>query len=428
MKLITSILAILTATSLAQGPLAPPGAPAPTMKTLDEIHAVGEKRTPISSIPFSITQPGSYYLTGNLSTALAVDGISIDAKNVTIDLNGFRMTGNGAGLKAIHITNANVTTETLVVKNGTMTGWQMAIGGDSASIIAGSIEGVHIRDGFGIQLTNAKNVEVTRCVLENCTAPNNGIITVGRGGVVTNCRVTNGNPMGGLLGFADTAIRVVSHGSIRDCEVTVNGIIGIECDFTSTVRNCSVSGTGASLYGILVGDSATVDNCRVTGEFAYGVSVQVQAVVRGCAVTLTGSPTRGIVAGNFSQVSGCTVKGPAYSPSNIGVAIGEDSRVESNAVSGFDYCIKIAARSVAKRNTVGLANYGISATANNTIIEENSVFSCFTGIAMFTTGNMVFKNTLKSNGLAIDNLIGGNEVGPIGTPSTATSPFANLVY
>ena len=42
-------------------PTAPPG---PTMKTLDEV----EPRIPISQgdLPLTITQPGSYYLTGNL--------------------------------------------------------------------------------------------------------------------------------------------------------------------------------------------------------------------------------------------------------------------------------------------------------------------------------------------------------------------------
>ncbi len=43
----------------AQGPLAPPGAPAPTFKTLQQV----EPRTPISALPFTISQPGSYYLT-----------------------------------------------------------------------------------------------------------------------------------------------------------------------------------------------------------------------------------------------------------------------------------------------------------------------------------------------------------------------------
>ncbi len=49
---------------LGQGSLTPPGAPAPTMRSLDQI----EPRTPISTLPFTITTGGHYYLTKSLST------------------------------------------------------------------------------------------------------------------------------------------------------------------------------------------------------------------------------------------------------------------------------------------------------------------------------------------------------------------------
>jgi len=54
---------LLAHPAFSQGPLTPGGTPTPTMKTLTQI----EPRTPIESLPFTITQPGSYYLTKNLA-------------------------------------------------------------------------------------------------------------------------------------------------------------------------------------------------------------------------------------------------------------------------------------------------------------------------------------------------------------------------
>src|SRR5438094_3223557 len=79
---------------LAQGRLTPPGAPAPTMKSLDQIEA----RTPISSLPFTIpfnNNSGSYYLTKNLSVSTG-NGIDIQGDNVMVDLNGFTISSTAA--------------------------------------------------------------------------------------------------------------------------------------------------------------------------------------------------------------------------------------------------------------------------------------------------------------------------------------------
>ena len=46
----------------------------------------GDPRTPISSLPYTITNSGSYYVTGNLESS--TDGIVIDASGVTVDLMG----------------------------------------------------------------------------------------------------------------------------------------------------------------------------------------------------------------------------------------------------------------------------------------------------------------------------------------------------
>jgi hypothetical protein len=113
--LILSLFTVHCLPVFAQGPLTPPGAPSPSMKSLDQIEA----RTAISSAPFNITTSGSYYLTQNLTVA-AGNAITISVSNVTLDLNGFTISSTespagsssaillGSGLSNVTIVNGLV--------------------------------------------------------------------------------------------------------------------------------------------------------------------------------------------------------------------------------------------------------------------------------------------------------------------------------
>ena len=52
---------------------------------------------------FKITQPGSYYLTSNVTGVAGKAGIEVTAPNVTIDLRGFELLGVPGSLAGIDL-------------------------------------------------------------------------------------------------------------------------------------------------------------------------------------------------------------------------------------------------------------------------------------------------------------------------------------
>lgn len=136
----------------AQGDLTPPGAPAPELKTLEEVYThtaaarssadtavrdaseAKDPRTPISAsdIPLTITSPGSYYLAEDIAITIPdVNGITIDSDNVFLDLNGFTLKGpgksagtSGSGIYVVESDDPPVIHYNVSIKNGVLTDWR----------------------------------------------------------------------------------------------------------------------------------------------------------------------------------------------------------------------------------------------------------------------------------------------------------------
>lgn len=245
MKLIRSCLIVIasialgsTATTVrAQGSLIPPGAPAPTMKSLDQI----EPRTPISSLPYLITNAGSYYFTTNLT---GNSGITISTGNVCLDLTGFTLQGGSSG-NGILIAGAYTN---ITIRNGTITGWpSRGIDGYNNSPRNVLYENLTVSGNLNSGISAFNN-----SIIRNCRTYGNGVHGIDSRGLVIGC-VSRANGGIGIFDF---------NGVIRDCLSETNIGTGIECH-SGIVMDCA--SVNNSFYGIAVSGGTSVRRCHVKG-------------------------------------------------------------------------------------------------------------------------------------------------------------------
>jgi hypothetical protein len=248
-----------TSPLLAQGDLTPPpGVPMPTMKTLAQI----ESRTAIdgSTTPVVLSQPGSYYLTTNLTVASG-NAISIAANGVTLDLNGFTLSSTAASASAYGI-QISGGLQDITISNGHIRGGVT----NSSGVYAGS--------GFqyGISYTAAapRNVRAVGISVSGCLTSG---IDLGPGGatVVESCtvRTVGGNGIQADLIRASVAVdcgnTALSGNHVSDSrgESTGSGS-GISA---FTVQNSQ--GSSSSGYGIYAIRSAL--NCHGISTSSHGI-------------------------------------------------------------------------------------------------------------------------------------------------------------
>lgn len=312
----------LVAATLAIGDLNPPaGSVTQTGKKLAELEpriALSTATTPgDANSVFRITQPGSYYLTGNVNGASGFSGIEIVASNVTIDLSGFALLGGTGSLDGIVVAAASL--RDIAIQNGTVSGW----GDDGIDLVIFSTSNVRVQGvlassnaGTGIQCSS-------HILVENCSAHQNGA--------------------GGIWS--------ASQGVIRGCSATLNTSLGIWAGSGCVVENCnSSSNTGD---GYLAQAGSCVTNC--TARLNDGIGIRANgsgyASVTGCTVTENGSD--GILVGTSVLVA----RNIATQNGRIGVgagirASGTLNRLEDNTCTANDKGIELdAAANVVVRNT-----------------------------------------------------------------------------
>jgi parallel beta-helix repeat protein len=203
---------------------------------------------------------------------------------------------------------------------------------------------------------------------------------------------------------------------------------GIAAGSWSIVTNCTAngnSGTGApsafSNPGLYVGDGSVVRGCVANGNTGGGIKGGKKCVIQ--ASSACDNLNTGIVADSASALSDCTA---TSNPFGISVADGSSvvgCVVRQNGADG----IAITGGCRIVENTCDQNAIGIHGTQTSSRIEGNNVtFNTTAGIRLNSGGNTVFKNSARGNPTNYD--VAGNDVGPISTAASATSPFANIVF
>lgn len=447
---VLSALTMLPVSLFAQGSLTPPAGPAPTMKRLDQIEPrtiINATNTPgIGNNMFVISSSGSYYLTGKITGVSGKNGILINAVNVTIDLNGFPLTGVPGSLAGIWDGGSNHGNAT--IRNGTVLFWG-GTGIDMGVSLNSLVENLTVTNngGAGLSMYNG-------CVVRDCISRTNSGdgISTGPYANVTHCiAVDSANGYGFNLG---------EHSLVSDCVATTNKAYGISTGDNSMVSRCTTTQNFGG--GISVGTGSTVASCTASANSSGNGSGRGITTSNGCTVTDSTASYNtvqyGIVTGLASTIRNCTASGNTSSQTTSAGILSAGSTVigctandntNTNALThttGMGIYVNGSNSSIRSCHTDGNKADGISVGSNSLVadnecsnnglngilangglsrIEGNQAnFNTAYGIQVSTT-ETVLRNSAANNNTNYFPTSGDN-FAPIQTASMATNPFANF--
>lgn len=444
------------ASRAAAGPLNPPAGPvAPTGKPLADLEprtAINSVNTPgVGAALYTITQPGSYYLTGNVTVPALKIGIHIASDDVWIDLCGFHIFSGGA------LGNAGITADSslknISIRNGTIEG--VTGNGVSISGSVGRFSNLVIRNCGGFNkrspISLLERVVATGCTataievgtasaLFDCHADSNmstGIEVSAAHGLFSGCSATRNGAFGLMAGdnalFVDCisfdndqdGVRLNQSGVAHRCISTSNGGAGfIAPNQVSVMTDCNAQGNAAG--GFIAGEGSVLagciaefngadgfslaHGCSLSGSTAdanarYGVnaSAALGASISSCVVR--GSGSSGIIAGSRNSIrsNNCASNGqPVSNTAGIQVS-GSSNRVQDNICSAGGYGVWVTAQH----------NLILSNSSSQNTINWNFDVNC-------VYGTVINRTSLAASGMS------GNGTAPstLGT----TDPFANVSY
>ena len=190
------------------------------------VVAIGGVGTKITSLPYTINSPGFYYLGGNF-TLDSGNGITVNIDNVTIDLMGFCLSGNGKGYGIVIEDRKNVE-----IRNGTLCGWNMGI------------------NNFGSKSSGNRVINI------RAQGNSTGIQLAGFGSLVKGCTAIDNQ----LDGITVLHVGTISNNVVNNC------LSGIVCNGGSVIGNTVTCNNGQTGFLLTDDKSLMMDQNTVSGD------------------------------------------------------------------------------------------------------------------------------------------------------------------
>lgn len=331
------------------GPLGPPPGPiTSTGKTLQQIHdrvarggdaATPEARLPVQGQPGSasaqyvISQPGAYYLAGNINQASGLVCIDIQCDGVDVDGGGFAFIGTSASPSTPASCIRAVGRRAIEIYDCLFKGWQ----------------------GCCCDCDDCDDVYVSDCLFLGCSSP--GDPATGQGGAMVRCRdrceiddvcvslcsgctlKTRHDSIVVDFEIADSTGDACSVGlRCCVCDGTVTNVTGaaVVCGQGSCVSECdcrNVNGGGGGGGGGVVsaGAGSVVECCEMTGCSGTGYACGDNCSVEDS--TCVSHSGTAIACGQGSSVTECDCRGVSGGIGAV-VTTGPNSVVECCEMSG----------------------------------------------------------------------------------------------
>ncbi len=440
---------VMCAGAASAGPLDPPMGPiSPTNKTLQQV----EPRTPISA-PITITQPGSYYLTGNASATFIA--ISVIATDVTIDLNGFSLAGNNSGT-GVGVSIGNVDPGAVTIRNGTIRDFGSR--GVSSPFINARVilEDLHITrcDDEGVFVEgDSKIIDCTAdfngasgfrvdsaANIDGCISNRNGSHGFWiESGLIANSLARdndlNGFNLGSIITNANSVVAVdcVSHGNTQEgffstdpvtlvnCHAVENSDLGFQLDNDASLEGCVARQNGD--VGFLTGQSATLSRCIASENAANGINTSANSTIESCSAYLNDG------FGIATSLNCAITNSASRDNTSHGFFVGAGSSVHNCAANindGDGFQLQSDAR-LTHCTADGNVGAGIRGTSD-TVIDSCNVTDNSTGI-IAGAGGLVVRCFAAGNSANYDMTAAdhGAIISPVGV-FTTTNAFANISY